>query len=184
MLNVSNWKSGLRYHGEYFTYFRTSILTCHTDGKHSLLTTRYWRFKSRAASEQRVFPTITPSGFSMGTILKMNFSRSSRAQALGPVRKSRTPCIIHDDGVSPGWTRAVSTMPDFLGSKHHEIHVFGNLFKVALITSVSSLVGLVMVRTWTVLPARLRQRRRILQYCDRSASFYTNHEMLTYKSLM
>lgn len=59
------------------TYLRTSILTCHTGGKHSLLTIRYWRFKSRPAREHRVFPTITPSGLSMGTILNMNFSRNS-----------------------------------------------------------------------------------------------------------
>ena len=59
------------------SYFLISIFTCHTEGKHSRWQTRYCLFRSRAAREQRVLPTITPSGLSMGIILKINFSRSS-----------------------------------------------------------------------------------------------------------
>ena len=42
------------------------------DGYVSLITVRYCRFKSRPVNELLVLPTITPSGLSIGTSLKIN----------------------------------------------------------------------------------------------------------------
>lgn len=101
-----------------------SSLVCHTGGYVSRITVRYCRFKSLPVSEHRLLPTITPSGFNMGMSLNMNFSRSSLAWAESPVRKSRKPFIIHEDGVSPGWTRLVITMAFFLCKENIYIVLF------------------------------------------------------------
>lgn len=90
-------------------YLLTISFVYQIEGYVSLMTVRYCLFKSRPVKEHLLFPTITPSGFSIGTILNMNFSRSSFAVLDSPVRKSRTPFIIQEAGVSPGWTRAVTT---------------------------------------------------------------------------
>lgn len=83
------------------------------DGYVSRITVRYWRFRSFPVSELRVLPTMTPSGFSMGTNLKMNLCRNRLATVVSPVMKSIRPFIIHEAGVSLGWTRADTTI-DFL----------------------------------------------------------------------
>lgn len=72
------------------------------DGYVSLITVRYCRFRSRPVSELRVLPTMTPSGLSIGTSLKMNLWRSFFATYESPVMKSMKPFIIHEAGVSPG----------------------------------------------------------------------------------
>ena len=53
---------------------------------------------------------MTPSGFSMGMILKTKLSRRIWASSESPVRKSRQPFIIQLALVSPGWTRLLITM--------------------------------------------------------------------------
>ena len=83
-------------------YLLTKVFTLKTEGKASLMTDLYWRFKSRAANEHLVFPTITPSGLSIGTTLKMNLSLRSAATSESPVKKCKMPLIIHELGVSPG----------------------------------------------------------------------------------
>lgn len=80
------------------------------DGYVSRITVLYCLFKSLPVSELRVFPTITPSGLSIGTSLKINLWRSRLATVVSPVIKSIKPFIIHEDGVSLGWTRADTTI--------------------------------------------------------------------------
>jgi hypothetical protein len=50
------------------THLLTRVLTLKTGGKASLITDLYCLFKSLPAREHLVFPTITPSGFNIGTI--------------------------------------------------------------------------------------------------------------------
>jgi hypothetical protein len=42
-----------------------------------------------------------------------NMNSLTLACKLSPVRKSMKPFIIHEAGVSPGWTRAVTTIAFF-----------------------------------------------------------------------
>lgn len=84
------------------------------DGYVSRITVRYCRFRSLPVNELRVLPTITPSGFSIGISLKMNLCRNFLATNESPVMKSISPFIIHDAGVSPGCTRALTTIARFL----------------------------------------------------------------------
>lgn len=44
----------------------------------------------------------------MGTILKTYVFLNILAAFSGPVKKSMIPCMMNDELVSPGWTRAVS----------------------------------------------------------------------------
>lgn len=83
------------------------------------MTVRYWRFRSLPVSELRELPTMTPSGFNIGISLKMNLCRKRLATVESPVMKSIRPFIIHDEGVSLGWTRAEITM-DFLRCNDNE----------------------------------------------------------------
>ena len=55
--------------------------------------------------------THSPSGFSMGTILKTYCSLNAAAAMLSAVRKSKIPCIIQEELLSPGCTLAVKTTP-------------------------------------------------------------------------
>lgn len=104
-----------------FFFCKTDRLTINfvyqIDGYVSLITVLYCLFKSFAESEHLLLPTITPSGFNIGTNLKMNLSRSSLAGPESLVRKSKIPFIIHDAGVSPGWTRADITTARFFLEK-------------------------------------------------------------------
>ena len=52
---------------------------------------------------------MTPSGFSIGTSLNTNASRSARATGESAVKKRITPRIINDAFDSPGCTRALRT---------------------------------------------------------------------------
>lgn len=83
------------------------------DGYVSRMTVRYWRFRSLPVSELRVLPTTTPSGFSIGINLNINLCRNFFATNESLVMKSISPFIIHDDGVSPGCTRALTTIARF-----------------------------------------------------------------------
>ena len=56
------------------------------------------------------FPLITPSGFSIGTILKMKVSRRASASLLSPMRCSIEPFITQLALDSPGCTRAERNM--------------------------------------------------------------------------
>lgn len=85
------------------------------DGYVSRITVRYWRLRSLPVNDDRVLPTTTPSGLSIGISLKMNLWRSFFAIAVSPVKKSISPFIIHDAGASPGWTRALITIARFFG---------------------------------------------------------------------
>ena len=53
------------------------------------------------------FPLITPSGFIIGTILKIIESRRFTAIGLLDRMNSMKPCKIQDDVVYEGWTLAV-----------------------------------------------------------------------------
>ena len=66
------------------TNLLTRVLTLKTDGKASFITDLYCLFKSLAASEHLVLPTIQPSGFNMGTTLNMNLSLSWVATSESP----------------------------------------------------------------------------------------------------
>ena len=68
------------------TNLLTRVLTLKTDGKASFITDLYCLFKSLAASEHLVLPTIQPSGFNMGTTLNMNLSLSWVATSESPKR--------------------------------------------------------------------------------------------------
>ena len=68
------------------TNLLTRVLTLKTDGKASFITDLYCLFKSLAASEHLVLPTIQPSGFNMGTTLNMNLSLSWVATSESPER--------------------------------------------------------------------------------------------------
>jgi hypothetical protein len=68
----------------------------------------YHLLRSTPAKLHLLLPLATPSGFSIGTILKTNRLRRSLASCVGPVKKSNMPRIIQDAGVSPGCTRALS----------------------------------------------------------------------------
>lgn len=83
------------------------------DGYVSRITVRYCRFRSRPVKELLVFPTITPSGFSMGINLKMNLCRSFLATKESPVIKSMKPFIIQLAGDSPACTRPLITIAFF-----------------------------------------------------------------------
>jgi hypothetical protein len=83
-------------------YLLIIALVFQMDGYVSLITVLYWRFKSRPVKELLVLPTITPSGLSIGTSLKMNLWRSFFATYESPVIKSMKPFIIHELGASPG----------------------------------------------------------------------------------
>lgn len=85
----------------------------HIEGYVSRITVLYCLFKSLPVNEHLLLPTITPSGFNIGTSLNINFSRSSLAGPESLVKKSRNPFIIHDEGVSPGWTLPVITIARF-----------------------------------------------------------------------
>ena len=50
---------------------------------------------------------MTPSGFSIGMILKMYFLRSSAASKELLVKKFKIPSIMNEALDSPGWTLAV-----------------------------------------------------------------------------
>ena len=52
------------------------------------------------------FPQITPSGFIIGTILKIIESRRLIAMGLFDRMNSTKPCKIQDDVVYEGWTLA------------------------------------------------------------------------------
>lgn len=54
-------------------------------------------------------PLMTPSGLSMGMILKMKFSLKSLATGSLLTRNSKAPFITQLELLSPGWTRAVIT---------------------------------------------------------------------------
>lgn len=54
-------------------------------------------------------PLMTPSGLSMGMILKMKFSLKSLATGSSLTRNSKVPFITQLALLSPGWTRAVIT---------------------------------------------------------------------------
>lgn len=95
------------------------------DGYVSRITVRYCRLRSFPVNSDRVLPTMTPSGFSIGINLNMNLWRSFFAIVESPVRKSISPFIIHDDGVSPGWTRALITMARFFCVLHAKPHWMG-----------------------------------------------------------
>ena len=97
----------------FITYLLTNVLMWKTGGKASLMTDLYCLFKSLAAKEHLVLPMMTPSGFSIGTILKIYLSLSSAATSDSPVKKWRMPLMIHELGVSPGWTRALNTITCF-----------------------------------------------------------------------
>lgn len=94
-------------------YLLIIALVFQIDGYVSLITVRYWRFKSRPVNELRVLPTITPSGLIIGTSLKINLWRSFLATYESLVMKSIKPFIIHELGASPGWTLAVMTTAFF-----------------------------------------------------------------------
>ena len=51
-------------------------------------------------------PLMTPSGLSMGTILKMKVSLSAWAVGWVVRRNRRTPFMMNELLLSPGWTRA------------------------------------------------------------------------------
>lgn len=89
-----------------FPYLRTMSLVYQIEGYVSLITLRYCLLRSLPVKEHLLLPTITPSGFSIGTSLKINFSLNSLAGPQSLVRKSNTPFIIQEEGVSPGCTRA------------------------------------------------------------------------------
>ena len=61
----------------------------------------------RGFAAYRWFPRKTPSGLSIGTIWKTMWSRSNRAIGWSLMMNSMKPWQTNDDGVSPGWTRAV-----------------------------------------------------------------------------
>lgn len=58
---------------------------------------------------QTYLPLMTPSGLSMGMILKMKFSLKSLATGSSLTRNSKVPFITQLALLSPGWTRAVIT---------------------------------------------------------------------------
>lgn len=89
------------------------VFVYHIDGYVSRITVRYCRFRSLPVSELRVLPTTTPSGFSIGINLNINLWRNFFATRESLVIKSISPFIIHDDGVSPGCTRALTTIARF-----------------------------------------------------------------------
>ena len=63
-------------------------------------------FKSFPASPQRWLPRITPSGLSIGTILKIRFCRRVTATSSALSKNWISPRIIYEEFDSPGWTRA------------------------------------------------------------------------------
>lgn len=89
------------------------VLVYQIDGYVSRITVRYCRFRSLPVSDERVLPTTTPSGFSIGINLNINLWRNFFATNESLVMKSIRPFIIHDDGVSPGCTRALTTIARF-----------------------------------------------------------------------
>lgn len=111
------------------------------DGYVSLITVLYCLFKSLPVKEQRLLPTITPSGFNIGTNLNMNFSRNSFAGPVSLVRKSKKPFIIHDDGDSPGCTLAVITMARFFYKNYLKIATSLQLIFIRLLYFLLALVA-------------------------------------------
>ena len=55
--------------------------------------------------------TYSPSGFNIGTILNTYCSLNAAAALLSAVKKSKIPCIIQEELLSPGCTLAVKTTP-------------------------------------------------------------------------
>lgn len=53
---------------------------------------------------------MTPSGLSIGTILKTKLFLRYLAPSSSLTRYSRVPCIIKDALLSPGWTQDVNIM--------------------------------------------------------------------------
>ena len=92
---------------------------------------------------------MTPSGLSMGTILKTKVLRRNWACSSSLTKKSMTPFIRKDALDSPGWTRDV------------------NIMDLRTAMSTGSLRKLVTINMSTSLPARDLHRTvlRILSLC-------------------
>lgn len=111
------------------------------DGYVSRITVRYCRLRSFPVNELRVFPTITPSGFNIGINLNINLWRNFFAVNESPVIKSIKPFIIHEDGVSPGCTRALTTIARFF-------YKFVNTFYYILVVLVTILNEFYIFKCW------------------------------------
>ena len=87
---------------------------------------KYFLFKSEPEIDTLLFPIITPSGFSIGTILNVNLFLSSLAIWISlrenflfgsfAERNSISPLIMWDPVVSPGCTLAVKIAYFFYSS--------------------------------------------------------------------
>ena len=99
-------------------------------------------------------PLMTPSTFSMGTILKRYLDRSSEAS--GATRKSSSPFIIQDALDSPGWTLEVKT----------------TIFRCLIGTALSSLdVTVTRGMSWSLgVLARTSVRKRVSPFDDAVSS--------------
>lgn len=83
---------------------------------------------------------ITPSGFKIGTILKIKCSLKALASAQLLVRNSKIPFIIQDELVSPGWILALKNTP-FLDNA---FKLVGSLSLLVIVTSSQRLPAIVL----------------------------------------
>ena len=102
----------------------------------------YWRLRSEPASEHLLLPSITPSGFSIGTILKTNRWRSSAASSCAETRNCKTPCMIQLALLSPGCTRAVRTTTGLVFT------INGSLEKSVMVNNSQTLPPRVRLKTF------------------------------------